>query len=166
MSSGNEDRAARFWTAALMGVDAPTPLMIDSIATNRSGSRYESVDYAGTHCSKSDDPNFWCSAFALLLGRYSNEDMVLFGVANDGAVRPVVAWMDWEQPFSKWSGKLESWQRTGSFKLRGALAAIPGPSQPRGSAGRRRHRTRAGAGRRRPGQIGRRACASAFRVGW
>ena len=135
MNTARIGRAAAFWSSVLEGVDAPTPLTIDLPPDSRTQANEVNIRHACDCAARNSDPAFWVAAWALLLGRYANEDKVLFGHGADGKVRPVLAVLDWQQAFSAWPGELASWLRKSqSFpyqsieELKAAYTSIPSSS--------------------------------------
>jgi len=109
MTEDNTGAADRFWSESLAGMDAPTPMMIDYPSDSRSAPLVKSVHRSSNCVATTPDAAFWRAVWALLLGRYSNEDRVLFGHVANGQVWPAVAESEWDSPFAAWRQKLSAW---------------------------------------------------------
>ncbi|MGH8194718.1 MAG: non-ribosomal peptide synthetase [Woeseiaceae bacterium] len=109
MTEEKTDAAEEFWSASLAGINAPTPLMVDHPPDSRSPAPRATVRHSSDCAASTEEPAFWAAVWALLVGRYSNEDHVLFGHTVNGRVWPVFAEMEWDNSFAAWQSKLSAW---------------------------------------------------------
>ena len=135
MTEDKAGAAEDFWSESLSGIEAPTPLMIDQPADSRSAPAMVTIRHSSRCVGPDSEPAFWTAIWALLLGRYTNEDQVLFGHLTDGRAWPVLAAMEWDSSFSAWQTKLSGWiERALSLPYRSAdvirndCTSIPAPA--------------------------------------